>query len=81
LSSDGWSLAIGYAARPGAGVPRCLQGGKTLATLVLTELRCRGLLGCFVGLSLGISGRPAGLMRNPLASGTIGVSARRRSAP
>ena len=54
-----------------------LEGEKTLAALVLIELRLpRALLGCFVGLSLGISGAAMqGLMRNPLAEpGIIGVS-------
>jgi iron complex transport system permease protein len=74
----GISLAIGYAALDLSQAFRDVLGGdKTLAALVLTELRVpRALLGCFVGFSLGISGAAMqGLMRNPLAEpGIIGVS-------
>src|SRR4030088_2586942 len=74
----GVSLAIGYAPLDLVQALRDLmKGEKTLATLVLTELRLpRALLGCFVGLSLGISGAAMqGLLRNPLAEpGIIGVS-------
>jgi iron complex transport system permease protein len=74
----GTSLAIGYAALDLSQAFRdVLRGDKTLAALVLTELRVpRALLGCFVGFSLGISGAAMqGLMRNPLAEpGIIGVS-------
>jgi iron complex transport system permease protein len=74
----GASLAIGYAPLDLVQAFRdVLKGEKTLAALVLTELRLpRALLGCFVGLSLGISGAAMqGLMRNPLAEpGIIGVS-------
>jgi iron complex transport system permease protein len=74
----GTSLAIGYAALDLSQAFRDVLGGdKTLAALVLTELRVpRALLGCFVGFSLGISGAAMqGLMRNPLAEpGIIGVS-------
>jgi iron complex transport system permease protein len=74
----GTSLAIGYAALDLSQAFRdALGGDKTLAALVLTELRVpRALLGCFVGFSLGISGAAMqGLMRNPLAEpGIIGVS-------
>jgi iron complex transport system permease protein len=74
----GASLAIGYAPLDLVQAFRdVLKGEKTLATLVLTELRLpRALLGCFVGLSLGISGAAMqGLLRNPLAEpGIIGVS-------
>ena len=54
----GASLAIGYAPLDLVQAFRdVFKGEKTLATLVLTELRLpRALLGCFVGLSLGISG-------------------------
>src|SRR5262245_53841875 len=72
------SLAIGYAPLDLLQAARDVaNGGRTLAALVLTELRLpRALLGCFVGLSLGISGAAMqGLMRNPLAEpGIIGVS-------
>jgi iron complex transport system permease protein len=74
----GASLAIGYAPLDLVQAFRdVFKGEKTLATLVLTELRLpRALLGCFVGLSLGISGAAMqGLLRNPLAEpGIIGVS-------
>jgi iron complex transport system permease protein len=74
----GTSLAVGYAALDLSQAFRDVLGGdKTLAALVLTELRVpRALLGCFVGFSLGISGAAMqGLMRNPLAEpGIIGVS-------
>ena len=51
----GASLAIGYAPLDLVQAFRdVFKGEKTLATLVLTELRLpRALLGCFVGLSLG----------------------------
>jgi iron complex transport system permease protein len=72
------SLTIGYAPLDVLQAARdALSGEKTLAALVLTELRVpRALLGCFVGFSLGISGAAMqGLMRNPLAEpGIIGVS-------
>ena len=74
----GASLAIGYVALDLVQAIRdVLSGDRTLAALVLTELRLpRALLGCFVGFSLGISGAAMqGLMRNPLAEpGIIGVS-------
>ena len=56
----GASLAIGYAPLDLVQAVRdLLKGEKTLATLVLTELRLpRALLGCFVGLSLGIAAPP-----------------------
>ena len=72
------SLSLGYAplnlTRAAADL---MQGQKTLAALVLVELRIpRALLGCFVGFSLGLTGAAMqGLMRNPLAEpGIIGVS-------
>jgi iron complex transport system permease protein len=72
------SLAIGYAPLDLLQALRdVVNGERTLAALVLTELRLpRALLGCFVGLSLGISGAAMqGLMRNPLAEpGIVGVS-------
>lgn len=72
------SLAIGYASFDLVQAVRdVVHGERTLAALVLIELRLpRALLGCFVGLSLGISGAAMqGLMRNPLAEpGIIGVS-------
>ncbi|HEY6993992.1 MAG TPA: iron ABC transporter permease [Xanthobacteraceae bacterium] len=72
------SLAIGYAPLDLVQAVRDVaHGERTLAALVLIELRLpRALLGCFVGLSLGISGAAMqGLMRNPLAEpGIIGVS-------
>src|SRR4030088_2657994 len=63
----GASLAIGYAPLDLVQAFRdVLKGEKTLAALVLTELRLpRALLGCFVGLSLGISGAP---MQGPARS-------------
>jgi iron complex transport system permease protein len=74
----GVSLAVGYAPLDVAQAIRdVVAGERTLAALVLTELRLpRALLGCFVGLSLGISGAAMqGLLRNPLAEpGIIGVS-------
>jgi iron complex transport system permease protein len=74
----GASLAVGYAPfdLPQA-IRDVLNGQRTLAALVLTELRMpRALLGCFVGFSLGLAGAAMqGLMRNPLAEpGIIGVS-------
>ena len=74
----GTSLAIGYVSfdLPQA-IRDVLTGQKTLAALVLIELRLpRALLGCFVGFSLGVSGAAMqGLLRNPLAEpGIIGVS-------
>jgi iron complex transport system permease protein len=72
------SLAIGYAPLDVLQAARdALSGEKTLAALVLIELRVpRALLGSFVGFSLGISGAAMqGLMRNPLAEpGIIGIS-------
>ena len=72
------SLAIGYVSFDLSQAMRdALTGQKTLAALVLVELRLpRALLGCFVGFSLGLSGAAMqGLMRNPLAEpGIIGVS-------
>jgi iron complex transport system permease protein len=72
------SLAIGYVSLDLAQAMRdVLTGQKTLAALVLVELRLpRALLGCFVGFSLGVSGAAMqGLLRNPLAEpGIIGVS-------
>jgi iron complex transport system permease protein len=72
------SLAIGYAPLDLAqAISDVANGERTLAALVLIELRLpRALLGCFVGLSLGLSGAAMqGLMRNPLAEpGIIGVS-------
>src|SRR3981189_1530018 len=74
----GASLAIGYAPLDLVQAFRdVFKGEKTRAALVLPALRLpRALLGCFVGLSLGISGAAMqGLMRNPLAEpGIIGVS-------
>jgi iron complex transport system permease protein len=74
----GTSLAIGHVSfdLPQA-IRDVLTGQKTLAALVLIELRLpRALLGCFVGFSLGVSGAAMqGLLRNPLAEpGIIGVS-------
>ena len=72
------SLATGYAPLDLAQALRDVASGeRTLAALVLIELRLpRALLGCCVGLSLGISGAAMqGLLRNPLAEpGIIGVS-------
>ena len=72
------SLALGYAP---LNLPQALRdavsGEKTLAALVLVELRLpRALLGCLVGFSLGLAGAALqGLFRNPLAEpGIIGVS-------
>ena len=74
----GISLAIGYAPLDLLQAIRDALGGeKTLAALVLTELRVpRAVLGLVVGFSLGISGAAMqGLMRNPLAEpGIIGIS-------
>jgi len=75
---SGTSLAIGYASLDLAQALRdVLSGQRTLAALVLVELRLpRALLGCCVGFSLGISGAAMqGLLRNPLAEpGIIGIS-------
>jgi iron complex transport system permease protein len=56
----GASLAIGYAPLDLVQAFRdVFKGEKTLATLVLTELRLpRALLGCFVGLVPGSAGPP-----------------------
>jgi iron complex transport system permease protein len=74
----GISLAIGYAPLDlGQSARDVWNGDKTLAALVLVELRLpRALLGCLVGFSLGLAGATMqGLMRNPLAEpGIIGVS-------
>jgi iron complex transport system permease protein len=74
----GLSLVLGYANLDVMAALRDVLGGeKTLASLVLIELRLpRALLGCVVGFSLGLSGAAMqGLMRNPLAEpGIIGVS-------
>ena len=74
----GASLAIGYVSLDLWQATRdAFRGEKTLAALVLVELRLpRALLGCFVGFSLGITGAALqGLMRNPLAEpGIIGIS-------
>jgi iron complex transport system permease protein len=74
----GLSLYFGYANLDVVQALRDLfSGEKTLAALVLVELRLpRALLGCVVGFSLGLSGAAMqGLMRNPLAEpGIIGVS-------
>jgi len=72
------SLHLGYANLDVARALRdLLSGQRTLAALVLVELRLpRALLGAVVGFSLGLSGAAMqGLMRNPLAEpGIIGVS-------
>jgi iron complex transport system permease protein len=72
------SLALGYARLDIVQAFRDLwNGDKTLAALVLVELRFpRAFLGAIVGFSLGVSGAAMqGLMRNPLAEpGIIGVS-------
>jgi iron complex transport system permease protein len=72
------SLSVGYAPLNLLQAMRDVASGeRTLAALVLTELRLpRALLGCLVGFSLGVSGAAMqGLMRNPLAEpGIIGVS-------
>jgi iron complex transport system permease protein len=74
----GASLAIGYAPlNLGRALGDVLSGERTLAALVLVELRLpRALLGVLVGFSLGVSGAAMqGLLRNPLAEpGIIGVS-------
>src|SRR2546423_351346 len=71
------SLHLGYANLDVARALRdLLSGQRTLAALVLVELRLpRALLGAIVGFSLGLSGAAMqGLMRNPLAEpGIIGV--------
>ena len=72
------SLSIGYAPLDIPSAARDIfAGNKTLAALVLRELRFpRALLGAVVGFSLGMTGAAMqGLLRNPLAEpGIVGVS-------
>ncbi|MEA2904634.1 MAG: iron complex transport system permease protein [Alphaproteobacteria bacterium] len=72
------SLSLGYAPLNLSQALRdVLHGDRTLAALVLLELRVpRAVLGALVGFSLGLTGAGMqGLMRNPLAEpGIIGVS-------
>ncbi|QPC44124.1 iron ABC transporter permease [Kaustia mangrovi] len=72
------SLAIGYAPFDlGAAIGDALAGQRSLAALILLELRLpRALLGLLVGFTLGLAGAVMqGFLRNPLAEpGIIGVS-------